>query len=180
MIIHEKDISSSIDANIIGTANIVKKCSDKKIKLIYFSTNYVYPGTKGNYSESDPILPINNYRMVSGKLEFFRNKFQITHPSNIENVTDIQLLREKEPVYSLTAGLNMKTFIKLSNQVKEAGGLAIIGTERHDSRRVDRQLRGRSGRQGDEGSSIFYVSLEDDLMRIFGSESMNNLSLIHI
>ncbi len=62
------------------------------------------------------------------------------------------------------------TDIKLSKEVKEAGGLAIIGTERHDSRRVDRQLRGRSGRQGDPGSSQFYVSLEDDLMRLFGSD----------
>ena len=66
------------------------------------------------------ILPPKNFKMISGKLEFFKNKFQITHPSNIENVTDIQLLREKEPVYSLTAGLNMKTFIKLSNQVLDS------------------------------------------------------------
>ncbi len=62
------------------------------------------------------------------------------------------------------------TDIKLSPEVKEAGGLAIIGTERHESRRVDRQLRGRSGRQGDPGSSVFYVSLEDKLMRLFASE----------
>ncbi|MEJ8597623.1 preprotein translocase subunit SecA [Riemerella anatipestifer] len=62
------------------------------------------------------------------------------------------------------------TDIKLSKEVKDAGGLAIIGTERHDSRRVDRQLRGRAGRQGDPGSSQFYVSLEDNLMRLFGSE----------
>ncbi len=62
------------------------------------------------------------------------------------------------------------TDIKLSNEVKAAGGLAIVGTERHDSRRVDRQLRGRSGRQGDPGSSQFYVSLEDNLMRLFGSD----------
>ncbi|MGL6039552.1 MAG: preprotein translocase subunit SecA, partial [Soonwooa sp.] len=62
------------------------------------------------------------------------------------------------------------TDIKLIPEVKEAGGLAIIGTERHDSRRVDRQLRGRAGRQGDPGSSQFYVSLEDNLMRLFGSE----------
>src|SRR5690606_10865456 len=64
------------------------------------------------------------------------------------------------------------TDIKLSDEVKAAGGLAIVGTERHDSRRVDRQLRGRSGRQGDPGSSQFYVSLEDNLMRLFGSERM--------
>jgi preprotein translocase subunit SecA len=62
------------------------------------------------------------------------------------------------------------TDIKLTKEVKEAGGLAIVGTERHDSRRVDRQLRGRSGRQGDPGSSQFYASLEDDLMRLFGSD----------
>ena len=62
------------------------------------------------------------------------------------------------------------TDIKLSEEVKNAGGLAIIGTERHDSRRVDRQLRGRSGRQGDPGSSQFFVSLEDNLMRLFGSD----------
>ncbi|WP_276909165.1 preprotein translocase subunit SecA [Hallella colorans] len=74
---------------------------------------------------------------------------------------------------AVTIATNMAgrgTDIKLSPEVKEAGGLAIIGTTRHESRRVDRQLRGRAGRQGDPGSSVFYVSLEDDLMRKFGSE----------
>ena len=66
------------------------------------------------------VLPVKNIKMISGKLEFFKNKFQITHPSSIENISDIQLLREKEPVYSLTAGLNMKSFIKLSNQVLQS------------------------------------------------------------
>ena len=61
MDIHDKQISRSIDLNIIGTANMVKVCSDLKIKLIYFSTGYVYPGKIGNYNESDPVLPINNY-----------------------------------------------------------------------------------------------------------------------
>jgi len=61
MDIHEKNISKSIDLNIIGTANIVKCCENNKIKLIYFSTNYVYPGTKGNYKETDSLKPINNY-----------------------------------------------------------------------------------------------------------------------
>ena len=67
------------------------------------------------------------------------------------------------------------TDIKLSEEIKAAGGLAIVGTERHDSRRVDRQLRGRSGRQGDPGSSQFYVSLEDNLMRLFGSDRVAKL-----
>lgn len=79
---------------------------------------------------------------------------------------------------AVTIATNMAgrgTDIKLGAGVKEAGGLAIIGTERHDSRRVDRQLRGRSGRQGDPGSTIFFVSLEDDLMRKFGSERIAKL-----
>ncbi len=76
---------------------------------------------------------------------------------------------------AVTIATNMAgrgTDIKISDEVKQAGGLAIIGTERHESRRVDRQLRGRAGRQGDPGSSVFYVSLEDNLMRIFGSEKV--------
>ncbi|MDR1720770.1 MAG: preprotein translocase subunit SecA [Dysgonamonadaceae bacterium] len=74
---------------------------------------------------------------------------------------------------TVTIATNMAgrgTDIKLSPEVRKAGGLAIVGTERHDSRRVDRQLRGRSGRQGDPGSSVFFISLEDDLMRLFASE----------
>ena len=61
MKIHDKEIKKSIDLNIIGTANVTKVCSDLNIKLIYFSTNYVYPGIKGNYSEENPIMPTNNY-----------------------------------------------------------------------------------------------------------------------
>ncbi|HSO88329.1 MAG TPA: SEC-C metal-binding domain-containing protein, partial [Draconibacterium sp.] len=79
---------------------------------------------------------------------------------------------------TVTIATNMAgrgTDIKLTDAVKKAGGLAIIGTERHDSRRVDRQLRGRAGRQGDPGSSQFYVSLEDDLMRLFGSGRISGI-----
>ena len=79
---------------------------------------------------------------------------------------------------TVTIATNMAgrgTDIKLTDEVKKAGGLAIIGTERHDSRRVDRQLRGRAGRQGDPGSSQFYVSLEDNLMRLFGSDRISGV-----
>ncbi len=79
---------------------------------------------------------------------------------------------------AITIATNMAgrgTDIKLASEVKNAGGLAIIGTERHDSRRVDRQLRGRAGRQGDPGSSKFYISLEDELMRLFGSERLSGI-----
>ncbi len=86
---------------------------------------------------------------------------------------EAQIVAEAGRSGQVTIATNMAgrgTDIKLTPEVKEAGGLAIIGTERHESRRVDRQLRGRSGRQGDPGSSQFFVSLEDDLMRLFGSE----------
>ena len=85
---------------------------------------------------------------------------------------------EERMLGAVTIATNMAgrgTDIKLTDEVKAAGGLAIIGTERHESRRVDRQLRGRAGRQGDPGSSVFFVSLEDNLMRLFASERIANV-----
>ena len=90
-----------------------------------------------------------------------------------EHAREAEIVAQAGMSSTVTIATNMAgrgTDIKLSPEVKKAGGLAIIGTERHDSRRVDRQLRGRAGRQGDPGSSAFYVSLEDKLMRLFGSE----------
>ena len=90
-----------------------------------------------------------------------------------EHAREAEIVAQAGQRSAVTIATNMAgrgTDIKLSPEVKAAGGLAIIGTERHDSRRVDRQLRGRAGRQGDPGSSTFYVSLEDKLMRLFGSE----------
>jgi preprotein translocase subunit SecA len=89
-----------------------------------------------------------------------------------QHAREAEIVAEAGQPSAVTIATNMAgrgTDIKLGPAVKEAGGLAIIGTERHDSRRVDRQLRGRAGRQGDPGTSNFYVSLEDDLMRLFGS-----------
>ncbi|MBV9962996.1 MAG: preprotein translocase subunit SecA [Parafilimonas sp.] len=98
-------------------------------------------------------------------------------PHNVLNAKqhqrEAQVVAEAGLAGNITIATNMAgrgTDIKLGPGVKEAGGLAILGTERHESRRVDRQLRGRAGRQGDPGSSQFFVSLEDDLMRMFGSE----------
>ena len=91
---------------------------------------------------------------------------------------EAEIVAEAGKKGTVTIATNMAgrgTDIKLTQEVREAGGLAIIGTERHESRRVDRQLRGRSGRQGDPGSSQFYVSLEDDLMRLFGSDRIASL-----
>ena len=91
---------------------------------------------------------------------------------------EAQVVAEAGRAGQVTIDTNMAgrgTDIKLTPEVKEAGGLAIVGTERHESRRVDRQLRGRAGRQGDPGSSQFFVSLEDDLMRLFGSERIASM-----
>jgi preprotein translocase subunit SecA len=103
-------------------------------------------------------------------------------PHNVLNAKlhqrEAEIVAQAGKAGTVTIATNMAgrgTDIKLATEVKEAGGLAIIGTERHESRRVDRQLRGRAGRQGDPGSSQFYVSLEDDLMRLFSSDRIAGL-----
>jgi preprotein translocase subunit SecA len=103
-------------------------------------------------------------------------------PHNLLNAKnharEAQIIKDAGQAGTITIATNMAgrgTDIKLGAGVKDSGGLAIIGCERHDSRRIDRQLRGRSGRQGDPGSSRFYVSLEDNLMRIFGSERISSI-----
>ena len=111
-------------------------------------------------------------RMLSGR----KIKHNVLNAKLHQREADI--VAEAGRTGTVTIATNMAgrgTDIKLSQEVKAAGGLAIIGTERHESRRVDRQLRGRAGRQGDPGSSVFYVSLEDDLMRLFGSERITGL-----
>ncbi len=121
-----------------------------------------------------PVLVGTTSVETSELLSRMLNRKHIKH--NVLNAKlhqrEAQIVKEAGEPGTVTIATNMAgrgTDIKLGEGVKEAGGLAIIGTERHESRRVDRQLRGRAGRQGDPGSSQFYVSLEDDLMRMFGS-----------
>ncbi|MDP3353117.1 MAG: preprotein translocase subunit SecA [Flavobacteriaceae bacterium] len=126
-------------------------------------------------SQGRPVLVGTTNVEISELLSRMLNLRKIQH-----NVLNAKLHKKEADIVAeagnpgvVTIATNMAgrgTDIKLSEEVKKAGGLAIIGTERHDSRRVDRQLRGRSGRQGDVGSTQFYVSLEDNLMRLFGSE----------
>ena len=126
-------------------------------------------------NQGRPVLVGTTSVEISELLSKMLNIRKIKH--NVLNAKlhqqEAQVVAEAGRAGVVTIATNMAgrgTDIKLTPEVKEAGGLAIIGTERHESRRVDRQLRGRSGRQGDPGSSVFYVSLEDDLMRMFGSE----------
>ncbi len=131
-------------------------------------------------SEGRPILVGTTSVEVSELLSRMMKQKGIQH--NVLNAKqhakEAQVVAEAGLPGAITIATNMAgrgTDIKLGPGVKEAGGLAILGTERHESRRVDRQLRGRAGRQGDPGSSKFFVSLEDDLMRMFGSERIASL-----
>ena len=113
--------------------------------------------------------------LLSKMLDMKKIPHQVLNAKLHQKEADIVALagQSTQGLGAVTIATNMAgrgTDIKLSDEVKTAGGLAIIGTERHESRRVDRQLRGRAGRQGDPGSSVFFVSLEDKLMRLFGSE----------
>jgi len=130
--------------------------------------------------EGRPVLVGTTSVDISEKLSRMLKLKNIDH--NVLNAKqharEADIVAEAGRPGKVTIATNMAgrgTDIKLSDEVKNAGGLAIIGTERHDSRRVDRQLRGRSGRQGDPGSSQFYVSLEDNLMRLFQSERIAKL-----
>jgi preprotein translocase subunit SecA len=119
---------------------------------------------------------VDNSEILSRMLKLRGIKHNVLNAK--QHQKEAQIVAEAGLPGNVTIATNMAgrgTDIKLGPGVKEAGGLAIIGTERHESRRVDRQLRGRAGRQGDPGTSQFFVSLEDDLMRLFGSERIARL-----
>ncbi|MDA8886407.1 preprotein translocase subunit SecA [Bacteroidia bacterium] len=130
--------------------------------------------------EGRPVLVGTTSVDVSELLSRMLNMKKITHSvlNAKQHQREADIVAAAGQAGSITLATNMAgrgTDIKLGKGVKEAGGLAIIGTERHDSRRVDRQLRGRAGRQGDPGSSQFFVSLEDNLMRLFGSDRVSKV-----
>ena len=131
-------------------------------------------------SEGRPVLvgttDVETSELLSRMLRLRGIQHQVLNAK--QHAREAEVVKHAGEPSTVTIATNMAgrgTDIKLTDDVKAAGGLAIIGTERHDSRRVDRQLRGRAGRQGDPGSSIFYVSLEDKLMRLFGSERIASL-----
>jgi preprotein translocase subunit SecA len=132
------------------------------------------------YKIGQPVLvgtvSVEKSEILSQLLKKRRIPHQILNAKHHEK--EAQVVAKAGEIGSVTISTNMAgrgTDIKLGEGVAELGGLKIIGTERHESRRIDNQLRGRAGRQGDPGSSRFYISLEDDLMRIFGSERLKNI-----
>ena len=139
-------------------------------------------------SEGQPVLVGTTSIEKSEKISDFLKKKQIPH--NILNAKqhekEANIISEAGKSGAITIATNMAgrgTDIKLggiknildAKKVKSVGGLQIIGTERHESRRIDNQLRGRAGRQGDPGSSVFYISLQDELMRLFGGDSIDGM-----
>ena len=147
------------------------------------------------HENGQPILvftsSINKSEVYSKLLNEKNIKHVVLNAKNHENEAEIIANAGKEKSLIITTSISGRGVdiqlggkkgsipddqLKIDKEkIKSLGGLFVIGTERMESRRVDNQARGRAGRQGDEGSSVFYVSLEDDLMRIFGSESMNNM-----
>ena len=166
-----------LDVVVIPTNRLVIR--DDRDDLVFKTKrekyNNVIDGIVSLVREGRPVLVGTTSVEISELLSRMLNIRKITH-----NVLNAKLHQKEADIVAhagksgtVTIATNMAgrgTDIKLTPETREANGLAIIGTERHESRRVDRQLRGRSGRQGDPGTSQFYVSLEDDLMRLFGSE----------
>ncbi|MDU2158359.1 preprotein translocase subunit SecA, partial [Clostridium sp.] len=154
-------------------------------------SDLIYKNTKGKYNaiieeiiesnkKGQPVLvgtvSIEKSEYLSSLLKKRGVKHKVLNAKYHEQ--EAEIISHAGELGSVTIATNMAgrgTDIKLGEGVKEVGGLKIIGTERHESRRIDNQLRGRSGRQGDSGESVFYISLEDDLMRIFGSEKIQGL-----
>ena len=151
----------------------IKECHEKEQPLLVFTSSVNKSEVYSKLLEKEKVKHIVlNAKNHENEAEIIANagkaKSVIITTSISGRGVDIQLGGKKGSIDDDSLDRNKK-------HIKSLGGLFVIGTERMESRRVDNQARGRSGRQGDEGSSIFYVSLEDDLMRIFGSESMNNI-----
>lgn len=166
-----------LDVAVIPTNRKISRKDEED--LVYKTKREKYNAVIDKIAEETakgrPVLVGTTSVEISEILSRMLNLRKIKH--NVLNAKqhqrEAEIVQEAGQAGTVTIATNMAgrgTDIKLGTGVKDAGGLAIIGTERHESRRVDRQLRGRAGRQGDPGSSQFFVSLEDDLMRLFGSE----------
>ena len=171
-----------LDVMVIPTNKPIVR--DDRNDLIYKTKREKYNAVISNVidltQKGRPVLIGTTSVEISELLSRMLTRQNVRH-----NVLNAKLHKKEADVVAeagkagiVTIATNMAgrgTDIKISDEIKDNGGLAIIGTERHDSRRVDRQLRGRAGRQGDPGSSQFYVSLEDNLMRLFGSERVSKM-----
>ena len=168
-----------LDVVVIPTNKPIARfdLNDRVYKTKRAKYNAVIAEVERLVQEGRPVLvgttSVETSELLSKMLNMRKMPHQVLNAKLHQKEADI--VAEAGRPGTITIATNMAgrgTDIKLTPEAKEAGGLAIIGTERHESRRIDRQLRGRSGRQGDPGSSVFYVSFEDTLMRLFGSDRM--------
>ena len=153
---------------------------DKVYKTVREKFNAVVDEINEMIEQKRPVLvgttSVENSELLSRMLNIRKIKHQVLNAKQHQKEAEVVAFAGKPGTVTIATNMAGRgTDIKLTDESKEAGGLAIIGTERHESRRVDRQLRGRSGRQGDPGSSQFFVSLEDNLMRLFGSDRIAKL-----
>ncbi|HDS30819.1 MAG TPA: preprotein translocase subunit SecA [Firmicutes bacterium] len=180
----EEEFQNIYGMNVVVLPTHMKMIRDDRPDLVYKTKKgkfgAVVEDIKDCYKRGQPTLvgttAVETSEMLSALLKREKIPHNVLNAKNHER--EAEIVKDAGQKHAVTIATNMAgrgTDIKLGEGVVEAGGLHIIGTERHESRRIDNQLRGRSGRQGDPGSSRFYVSLEDDLMRIFGGDRVKNL-----
>ena len=177
----EEEFRNIYNMNVIAIPTNRPIARDDRADLIYASMNGKYEAAAGDIAERNksgqPVLigtvAIETSEIISNLLTKHGIKHNVLNAKNHEH--EAEIIATAGHLGSVTIATNMAgrgTDIKLGDGVVEVGGLAVIGTERHESRRIDNQLRGRSGRQGDPGVTQFYLSMEDELMRRFGSDNM--------
>ncbi|MBU9673585.1 preprotein translocase subunit SecA [Planococcus sp. CP5-4] len=180
----EEEFRNIYNMNVISIPTNKPIIRDDRVDLIYATTEGKYKAVSEDIIErhknGQPVLvgtvAIETSEIISEYLTKKGIKHSVLNAKNHAHEAEIILdAGQKGAVTIATNMAGRGTDIKLGEGVIEAGGLAVIGTERHESRRIDNQLRGRSGRQGDPGVTQFYLSLEDDLMRRFGSDAMRNM-----
>ncbi|MBX9954276.1 preprotein translocase subunit SecA [Peribacillus simplex] len=180
----EEEFRNIYNMNVIAIPTNRNIIRDDRADLIYATTDgkfkAVVEDIAERYTKGQPVLvgtvAIETSEVISAYLSKKGIPHDVLNAKNHEREAEIILNAGNQG--SVTIATNMAgrgTDIKLGEGVKELGGLAVIGTERHESRRIDNQLRGRSGRQGDPGVTQFYLSMEDELMRRFGSDNMKNM-----
>ena len=180
----EEEFRNIYNMNVIAIPTNRPIARDDRADLIYASMEGKYKAVaediKERNAKGQPVLvgtvAIETSEIISNYLKKYGVKHNVLNAKN--HGREAEIILEAGQYGAVTIATNMAgrgTDIKLGEGVKEVGGLAVIGTERHESRRIDNQLRGRSGRQGDPGVTQFYLSLEDELMRRFGSEQMKSM-----
>ena len=180
----EEEFRNIYNMNVIAIPTNKPIARDDRPDLIFASMDGKYKAVaediKNRHEKGQPVLvgtvAIETSEIISAFLKKYGIPHNVLNAKNHEREAEIILDAGKKGAVTIATNMAGRgTDIKLGDHIQDVGGLAVIGTERHESRRIDNQLRGRSGRQGDPGVTQFYLSLEDELMRRFGSEQMKSM-----